>query len=185
MLRPIYLARRSGPHAFLWCWKKNKIENQYSTHYGRARSFIFAILNGRLIATRRPIACTLSPYFDLDIECADVITSSCLCRFISTNIKDKASKLHTNFLVIKFNMQNVICNFLRKIRARASRISKPLYIQHGRMARDSLNSVNISQEHRYLPVNPHHNQSWYKDSYVFCFRKSRMRYENLGVNRDI
>lgn len=59
LLRPIYLARRSGPHAFLWCWKKNKIENQYSTRYGWARPFIFAILNGRLIATRRPIARTV------------------------------------------------------------------------------------------------------------------------------
>lgn len=54
----------------------------------------------------------------------------------------------TNFLVIKLNMQSVICNFLRKIRARASRISKtPLYNQYGRIARDSLNSVNISQKH--------------------------------------
>lgn len=37
-----------------WCWRKNKIENQYPTRYGRARPFIFAILSGRLIATKAP-----------------------------------------------------------------------------------------------------------------------------------
>lgn len=70
----------------------------------------------------------LSSYFDLDIECADVITSSCLCRFVSADIKDKARNF-AYFLVIKFNMHGVICDFLREIKRRGGgRIFGGVYI---------------------------------------------------------
>lgn len=92
--------------------RKSKIENQYANAgHGRARPFIFAILSGRLIATRRPDSpdAAPTPYLDLDIECRRY----CFLLFVAVSVsvdieRQKAkSERSASFLVIKFNMRGV------------------------------------------------------------------------------
>lgn len=85
--------------------------------------FFFAILNGGSIATKGPDSPVHGVGTSILISSVPALLLPPVCAAPSWPIL-KTKRGTSNFLVIKFNMRAVICDFLRKIKARCVHISR-------------------------------------------------------------